>query len=410
MRDPKDLANDAVMDGLKHLVRTHNELTSELLAYIAEVDKRKLYLAEGYCSISAFCIEALGFSEAAAFHRVTAARLARRFPIVLQLVAAGAIHLSGLKVLGPHLTEANHAELLAAAKGRTRRQIEALVARLTSAPMPEPGPTIRPIAGSGDPAPAADPDAADAVHAADAADKSPIAPERLRVQFAAPGSFGDKLERARALLRHQIPSGDIAVILERALDGLIAHTENKRFAATDSPREPKPGRTRRRTRHIPADLKRAVYERDAGRCTFVGTSGHRCNTESFIEYHHSTPFSMGGDATVDNIRILCAGHNRHQAELDYGPEVIASARRANRKTGAPSAASAAEIAAETTASGTITAESIAAGAIAIQALQGLRQLGFTAAQSKTALARAQQQLAPGASLENVLFQSMRAAR
>ncbi len=78
------------------------------------------------------------------------------------------------------------------------------------------------------------------------------------------------------------------------------------------------------TRHISADVKRDVWARDQGRCTFVGACG-RCNVTRNIEFHHIINHAHGGPATVANITLHCRAHNVYQAELDFGPEVIAAA-------------------------------------------------------------------------------------
>src|SRR5690606_39761150 len=61
--------------------------------------------------------------------RSRAARLCREFPVLLEHLAAGELHLTGLLLLGPHLTEENHGELLALAKHRTKREVLKLVRR-----------------------------------------------------------------------------------------------------------------------------------------------------------------------------------------------------------------------------------------------------------------------------------------
>ncbi|PYV07733.1 MAG: hypothetical protein DMG07_27750, partial [Acidobacteria bacterium] len=91
----------------------------------------------------------------------------------------------------------------------------------------------------------------------------------------------------------------------------------KKFAATENPhvsRVPAPG-----SRHIPAEVKRAVWLRDLGRCTFVGASNRRCTARGFLEFDHIVPFAVGGEATVENLRLLCKSHNGHEADLYFGP-------------------------------------------------------------------------------------------
>jgi hypothetical protein len=138
----------------------------------------------------------------------------------------------------------------------------------------------------------------------------------------------DKLRQAQELLRHQVSDGDIAEIFEKALDGLIESTKKKRFAATSRPRKTAPKPTDEadtgsgRSRHIPSAIKRAVVERDEGRCTYEDAGGRRCGETAFLQYHHIESFAGGGEHSVENITLRCAGHNRYAAELELGREMV----------------------------------------------------------------------------------------
>jgi hypothetical protein len=112
------------------------------------------------------------------------------------------------------------------------------------------------------------------------AELKPIAPERYKIQFTASRGTYEKLRQAQALLRHTVPDGDLAVVIDRALTMLIEELERTKSAATHRPR---PNRASDGdTRHIPAHVKRTVWRRDGGRCAFVGTRG-RCSETSFLE-------------------------------------------------------------------------------------------------------------------------------
>jgi hypothetical protein len=113
-----------------------------------------------------------------------------------------------------------------------------------------------------------------------------------------------------------VPSGDEAAILDRALTALLADLAQKRFAAAERPRPS--GSAVPGSRHVPAEVKRTVWLRDLGRCAFVGTSGRRCNERGFLEFHHVTPYVLGGEATVANIQLRCRSHNAYEARLYFG--------------------------------------------------------------------------------------------
>jgi hypothetical protein len=122
------LSNTELMRQLNALVRNSNELSAELLAHLAEMDKRRLFLEQACSSLHAYCVQRLNMSEPAAFKRIAAARLVRRFPYALQLHARGKVHLSGLVLLAPWLNEANATELLDACCGQSKRRIEEILA------------------------------------------------------------------------------------------------------------------------------------------------------------------------------------------------------------------------------------------------------------------------------------------
>ncbi len=158
---------------------------------------------------------------------------------------------------------------------------------------------------------------------------APLAPECYRVQFTASAETYEKLRLAQALLRHQVPDGDLGTIVDRALTALLADLGRKKFAATDRPRRgrgPAPG-----SRHIPAEVTRAVWLRDGGRCAFVGATGRRCTERGFLEFHHVTPYTAGGASTADNIQLRCRAHNGYEAERYFGrrtPSGVRDARAA----------------------------------------------------------------------------------
>ena len=144
----------------------------------------------------------------------------------------------------------------------------------------------------------------------------PLAPERYEVRFTATKEMRDQLQLAQDLLSHAIPSGNVAEVIERALKLLIEDLRRKKFAMTALPRASR-GQTET-SRHIPAEVRRAVWLRDGGRCAFVSKDGHRCGETRLIEVHHVVPYAAGGLPTVENIQLRCRPHNGHEAFLFYG--------------------------------------------------------------------------------------------
>ncbi len=128
------LSNHDLLDLVKRLVVDERQATARLIASLMEVDARRLYLGEGSSSLFTYCTQVLHLSEYAAYGRIEAARAARRFPRILDLLAEGAITLTAVGLLAPHLTGANHVELLNAARHKSKREVEHLVAQIHPRP------------------------------------------------------------------------------------------------------------------------------------------------------------------------------------------------------------------------------------------------------------------------------------
>jgi hypothetical protein len=333
MADPRKLDDDTLLRVTRALVVRDDENEADLLEYLAEVDERRLYLPN-HASMFAFCTAELGFSEAVAENRITVARTSRSFPRVVAMRRSGAIHLTGLRILAPHLTAESADRLLEQATHKSKREIEGIVA--CHAPKPPVADSIRkvPERQAAEPAAveprslfdAARPPLPTAPPAPRPAVVAPIAPERYHVQLTASRQLRDKIEEAKALLRHQVPNGDLATILEQALTVLIAKVKKDRFGVGRKPRSKKIPEGPAKGRDIPDAIKRAVYERDGGQCTFVGTDGNRCQERGFIQFDHLDGFARRQEHVVSRISLRCSAHNQYAAQLMYGPELMARKR------------------------------------------------------------------------------------
>jgi hypothetical protein len=348
------LSDQDLLSRIESLAGREREATVDLIAHLAELELRpSLYAGAGYGSLFGYCVQALHLSEDATCNRIAAARLARRFPAVLDLLASGALTLASIRLIGPHLTPDNCDDLLARASGRRRHDLEALVAEL--APRPDvpstirklPAPRVMPApAPVGSSAPslfvAVDPDA-DSSPATDLPAASPpvppptrpivqaTAPDRFRVQFTIGAETRDKLRRLQDLLRTELPSGDPSVLFDRGITLLLETVERRRLgrhgasprirraadnAAEDDIRTPPLDDP-----YIPLAVRRAVWARDGGRCAYVSKDGRRCTECSYIEFHHVVARALGGRATVENIALRCRRHNQYESEVLFGPRV-----------------------------------------------------------------------------------------
>ncbi len=261
--------------------------------------------------------------------------------------------LTTVGVLAPHLTPDNYRDLLDAARGTSKRDAEELAARFR--PQPSVPDAIRklpasmsiadetlalltaalaPASGTGGGSTLERPTlvAAPTVPVsrpacARPAVVAPLAPNRYKVAFTASAALHAKLRQAQALLRHQIPTGDLEQIFDRALTALLRDVARQKTAATERPRDA----VRRHggesggheepisdSRYVPATVRRAVWTRDGGRCAFVAQNGRRCAETGFLEFHHILPYARSGQATEANIELRCRAHNGYEAERALG--------------------------------------------------------------------------------------------
>ena len=318
------LSDAELLTEVHRLVRCERVATARLVAVLAELDARRLYLSEGCSSLFTYCTQVLHLSEHAAYGRIEAARAARKWPIVLDMLADGSLHLTAISLLSRHLTTENHLSVLAAARHKSKREVEEIVAALQPQPpvastvrkLPRLSPEIQPAAvPETDNAPPLGAVSEPPAPPMRRSDVRPLAPAQYKVQFTIPRETYDKLRQVQDLLRHRAPNGDVAVIIDRALTLLLAELQKAKHAAVDRPRVAQAGA--RHTRHVPAEVKRAVWDRDGGRCAFVGTVG-RCTERGFLEYHHVVPFADGGATVVGNLELRCRAHNVYEAKQWFG--------------------------------------------------------------------------------------------
>ena len=239
--DLDHLSDCELLASLRDAARDERAATARLTALLMELDARRLYLGEGCASLFTYCTQRLHLSEHAAYNRIETARVARRFPMILALVESAAVTLTTVRLLAPHLTEANHGVLLERARHKTKREVELLVATLN--PRPDAPSMVRKL-----PVPVVGPSPAEERQERSTADTSPsvaaqplahpvqrpsevkpLAPERYKIQFTVSRETHDKLRRVQDLLRHVVPNGDPAVIFEKAIALLLEALERKRI-------------------------------------------------------------------------------------------------------------------------------------------------------------------------------------
>ena len=328
LADAARLSDEALHERIETLAGRERDATAQLVAYLSELEGRKSHLPEGPGSLYVYCRDVLHLSEDAAWTRAAAANAVRRYPVILDWLMDGSLNVTTVRILRPVLTAENHLAVLKEARHRSKAEVERIAVRINPNPdvpstvrkLPAPAPVPVLVSGPaasrplviahGDPPP---PRATPPTHRPLIV---PLAPERYRVQVTISQETHDKLRRLQDLLCREIPNGDPAAILDRALDVLLAEVEKKKRAATEKPRPPRG--TREDSRAIPAHVERAVWKRDGTQCAFVGKRG-RCKETRFLELHHIHPYGHQGPATIDNISVRCRAHNVYESELVFGP-------------------------------------------------------------------------------------------
>ena len=234
------LSDADLLAEVERLAQCERDATVQLIASLAEIDRRRIYLAQGFSSLFTYCTQRLRLAEGAAYRRIEAARASRRFPVLLEKLEDGSLTLATLVLLVPHLTAGNHAGVLESARHKSKREVEILAAslrplpavpsvvrrlpevkvtpsRMSAAPVetektrPMPPPSRRPIV-------------------------APLSETQFKLQVTISKRGHDLLRELQDLMRHSNPSGDPAIIVERALALLHADVLRRKAGITTRPR------------------------------------------------------------------------------------------------------------------------------------------------------------------------------
>jgi 5-methylcytosine-specific restriction endonuclease McrA len=365
----RSLSDHELLTRIHALVARERKITLEVIVHLIEIERRALHLKHGYSTMFEYCTVGLGYSASAAMRRIQAARCVAEFPEVRGLLEANQVNLSTIGIVAKHLTHQNHAAVLERIKNKSQREVEAIVAELTPlAAMPRD--RVRTVVvrlpvktecGSGHapdslplaPAPSGS-EVKTGCRSEHESDALPLAParahpgakpdcrngnesvptqmeERAIVQFSAGKRFMAKVARIRALAAHRLPANaTLEQVFELALDCLLEkHDPAHRHAR----REVKGIRSRpnstsiKSPRAIPASVRDQVFVRDQHRCAYVSPEGKRCESRHALQIDHRLPIARGGSGKIDNLRLLCAKHNRFEAERLMGP--VAELKRAD---------------------------------------------------------------------------------
>jgi hypothetical protein len=258
------------------------------------------------------------------------------------------------------LTEQNLGALLVRAAFRTKREVEELVVSLRPRAAPAPGIRKLPAPKSANEPAAlgfeigasAEPDRSepeveelgDATRAA-APTAAPCPPQAAKIDRRRPTEieaiaqdlwslratvdrrFKDDLETLCRLLAHKVPDGDLTKVLHEAVRCAVERHGKRRGAVPPSRKASRPAPPARKTREPAAEVKRKVWERDGGRCTYVAPDGRRCDCCWQLEFDH---IDETKPATADNTRLCCRPHNMARAAPAVRPRAPGAAPTRSR--------------------------------------------------------------------------------
>jgi hypothetical protein len=322
-----------LLHSLKNLVGQERIILTDILQHLLEVENRRLHLKEGYGSLYQYATEALHYSEAQAFRRISAMRLMKEIPEIKTSIVEGTIQLTHLTQAQQYfkskakdsvpLTKEEKVEVIDSLNNKTTRETEKIFAALNPEQITR--------------------------------DKTrAITETQTEIRFVASNTLLEKLQRFKELDPHSLGDANYNELFERLVD-LVLQQKEKKFliknqkssvikstvikstgaeidskthaAKTAAPKvkvaiAPQPNSARqpanRRSRHIPNFIKKEVLKRDEGRCTFMNPSTQkRCDSKHFLQFEHTIPFAKGGEHSTENITLLCRNHNLFQAVADF---------------------------------------------------------------------------------------------
>jgi hypothetical protein len=358
-------------DSLKHLLRTEQSAMADFLVALADFDARRGWEALGYASLFSFLHVELRLSNSAAYYRQGAARLLQRFPQLIEPLSDGRLCLSTTGELARVLTTENQAEVAPRFYGLSAREAQEVVAALQPRQVPatrmvvtrlvpqsvapstvddQPKPQLAPMPGF-----ALHPDVVPPTQLQTSGvdfgggarlviprdDVEPLTADLRRLHVTVSRQFLRDLDTARDGLSHAIPNATTEQVLQAALSLLlekqarargqvkrprtalnqsptVSPNPNPTTAPASTPTEPPPHRRDGPRAAIPASVRRAVWERDAGCCTWPLDGGGRCGSTHRLELDHLDPWARQGEPTVGNLRVVCAAHNRLAARQAFG--------------------------------------------------------------------------------------------
>lgn len=299
-----------------------NEVISDIVLHLAELDKRQSYRDLGYSSLFTYCTKALGYSEGAACRRISAARCLKNSPEVFGDLRSGKVSLCALVEVAKVRDEKGKEKLINLVQGKSRREAERLVAEQIPEQISKRERITIKRAFSGH-------SAADLFNFHS---PPPAAVTRYSLNFEADAQFMELYEKAKAFSGAYTLLEVMRKALGHYVKAKLPVERQKRRKISVSSNKTIPLRqgfggqaaTTKVTRHVPLKVRDDVFLRDGGRCCFKSSDGTRCSEINNLQIDHIRPWAINGSHDPENLRLLCPAHNRLMAERVFGKEKIQS--------------------------------------------------------------------------------------
>lgn len=273
----KHLSDNELLFDTKNLALKERVVSVEVLQHFKEIEKRRLFSELGYGSMFEYAVRELGYSEPSAGRRIQAARMLKELPFLEKKIANGSLNMTNISLAGQLFKQEDidsterKKEILAKIENATKKECEnELIKYRTQEPVPRE--KIQQVTSE--------------LHSL----KINICLETLQL-----------FEEARAVVAHSRLSQD--QLLNRLLKTSLPIWKNKKFKINS--RTTTLAASPSITRHVPAIIKKQVYNRDKGRCV-------KCEGTYKLEFDHIKPFAEGGLSTLNNLRLLCFSCNQRR--------------------------------------------------------------------------------------------------
>jgi 5-methylcytosine-specific restriction endonuclease McrA len=311
----KSKSNPELLSTLKLQVENERKLLMEILYSLQEVEARNLHLEMGYPDLYTFAMKELSYSSGAAYRRISAMRLLKSVPEIASKLESGELGLENASQAQSYFRKEDQARREQGLEKLSLNEKREVVSELLNKSTRE---GLRLLTER-------------APDITTPAEKLKALPDqKTMIQFVASSELMDKLEELKHLLAHQNFEGRMDILIEKLADialkklrpasspapGMIATGRKVATRSQTDALKLNPMRTKKlRSRYIPAQIRKQVLLRDQSGCTYQDPkTGRVCGARHGLQLDHLTPFSWGGEHSVDNLALRCGAHNRFRAE------------------------------------------------------------------------------------------------